>query len=167
MYTIDYLKSLSKLTVEKWMYEHLVDTDGNFGNYASHHKFVNGKMKCSMISHQDFFQIVESHINSDEITFDFIGCEIKGPFNLYMTIQNMLDMDYLNHFPIELKHDIMKHVSHHEYLKNILNDYDGEIPDTKIILGMYYLSYVLDHKNEIYDIILDYKMRVIQYELDM
>jgi len=167
MYTIDYLKSLSKLTVENWIHQHMVDEDGNFIPVAYHHEVVNGKMTYKVIPHYEFFQIVETHLNSDDITLDFIGCGIKGPFNLYMMIKTKLDIDYLNQFPIELKQHIIEVASRHEYLNTILNEYHGEIPDIKILLGIYYLSYVLDHKNEIYDIILDYKMRVIQYELDM
>lgn len=167
MYTIDCLKKFSNATVKSWIHKHMVDTDGNLGEYAAHHEFIDGQMKFKMITYDEFFQFVETDINSDEITFDFIGCGIKGPFNLYMLIKNDLNEDYLNHFPDELKHQIVTHVSHHEYLKKICDSYVNELPDTKVLLGMFYLSYLIDYKNEIYDILLDYKMRVVQYNLEI
>jgi hypothetical protein len=167
MYSIDYLKTLSNLSIKKWMHEHMYDEDGNLGQAALHHEMINGKMRFRMISFDDFFQKVESHLNSDEVTFNFTGCGIKGPYNLYMTIKNNLNIEYLNYFPTELKYKIIEHTSHHEYFKNIYNSYYGELPETKILLGIFYLSYLLDNKNEIYDIVLDYKMKVIQYNFDM
>lgn len=145
----------------------MYDADGNIGQQALHHEMVNGKMTFRMISFDEFFQNVESHLNSDEPTFNFIGCGIKGPYNLYMTIKNNFNIDYLNYFPTELKYKIIEHTSQHEYFENIYNSYQGELPETKILLGIFYLSYLLDNKNEIYDIVLDYKMKVIQYNFDM
>lgn len=167
MYTIEYLKKLSNYTVQTWIHNHMYDTDDVLGTLAAHHEIINGQLTFRMISYDEFFQMIESDINSDDITFDFIGCGIKGPFNLYMSIKNYLSVDYINNFPTELKYNIIEHVSHHEYLKNIYNTFNGELPETKIILGLYYLSYILDNKNEIYDIILEYKMKVIHQNFDM
>ncbi len=167
MYSIDYLKQLSNSTVKLWIHKHMVDTEGLLGEYAAHHEIINGKLTFRMITFDEFFQHVESDINSDKITLDFAGCGIKGPLNLYLAIKKELNVEYLNLFPVELKEQIIQHVSQHEYLKKICDSYEGEIPDMKTLLSMYYLSYTLDHKNEIYDIVLDYKMRVVQYTLEI
>lgn len=167
MYTIDCLKHFSNATVKSWIHKHMMDADGNLRGYASHHELVNGQMICRMITYDEFFQYVETDLNSNEITIDFTGCGIKGPFNLYLLIKNDLDEEYLNHFPNELKEKIVKHVAHHEYLKKICDLCQHGLPDTKSLLGMFYLSYILDYKNEIYDILLDYKMRVVQYNLEI
>jgi hypothetical protein len=167
MYSIDYLKQLSNSTVKLWIHKHMVDTDGVIGEYAAHHEMINGKLTFRMITFDEFFQHVESDINSQDITFDFVGCGIKGPLNLYLAIKKELNVEYLNYFPVELKQQIIQYVSHHEYLKKLCDSYDGELPDTKTLLGMYYLAYTLDNKNEIYDILLDYKMRVVQYNLEI
>ncbi len=167
MYTIDYLKQLSNYTVKTWVHNHMYDTDGNLSHLAAHHELIDGQLKFRMITYDEFFQYIETDIHSDEITFNFIGCGIKGPFNLFLTIKNELSEDYLKHLPDEFKHQIIQYVSCHEYLKKICDSYHVELPEPKQLMGMFYLSYMLDYKNEIYDILLDYKMRVIQYHLEI
>ena len=160
MYSCNHLNDLCKQTIHKWIQTHLFSVDGNLNQTAIDHSFVNGVVKYTYITHDDFFQSIEETINTDRIKFNFTGCSISGPFNLFMFIQQH-NKEYITSFPTEFKEEIKDLIYQHELFQNI------QIINIKSLLGAYFLYYFTQHKNEIYDIVLEYKIQVMNQYFDV
>ncbi len=155
MQSIDQLKILCKQTIHNWIESHIADGEGKYLPCAIEHFYLNGENKYRSITHNEFFSQIEEEINSDLITFEFIGCGIKGPFNLFMYMNQVYsNTNYC--LSQELKEEIINIVSDNDYLKNY-----NRVTDDKTCLGLYYLYFITMYKNEIYDIILDNKIKVM------
>lgn len=169
MDSIDQMNQFCQSSIKFWIESHIM-YDNAILQYAYDHTIKNGKLEVQSISHKDFFNCIEKEISKNKISLEFVGCGIKNPHNLYIYLETENDInEYLNKFSPEYITILIDHVSSNIYLKLICKYYkDNNKPITvKLLLSMCYLHYLIVHKNEIYDIILDYKLRVMNQFLDI
>lgn len=160
MTLIEQLENVSVECIKSWIESHITCEHG-FLPYAIDHYTENGKFKTRSISYDEFYSGIEKDILSDDITFSFIGCGIKGPFNLYKFIENKNGIDsYSDEFLNNLKDNIINYASSNEYLKQVSDKYiknSDQALDLKLLLGLFYLAYINLNKNKIYELINEYK----------
>jgi hypothetical protein len=169
MSIIDQLKKVSNDCIKSWIDEHIM-YNNELLPYAIDHVLKNGKTEYKRITYSDFFNSIEKEIMDNNITFEFNGCGIKGPYNLYIFICKQIDINTTtDEFVNDLTLNIVNYVSNHPYLVKMYNQYSSQNKNMniKLLLGMYYLAYLENNKNDIYDLILEYKIKSLNQCLDL
>lgn len=141
---MDILNTYIAVFINKWIYNR---------DYILEDKNI-----CSL--NDGFFNIIENQIN-DDIILEAIG--ITNPYNLYFYIKDN-NSYFINNFPHYLKYNIYECISNDEYLLDLYDDFRSEnyMPDTKYLLTLYYMYYLIYHKNDILTIISNIKTEIYE-----